>query len=72
MVVEDAQGDGSLPAAAGREDLQPAVVEIAVPQRADVLGFVASVRPRKRLAQRSPVLFVKEPLEDEPFLLWRV
>ena len=42
MVVEDAQGDGRLPAAAGREDLQPAVVEIAVPQRADVLGFVAA------------------------------
>ena len=42
MVVEDAQGDRRLPLAAGREDLQPAVVEIAMPQRADVLGFVAA------------------------------
>ena len=42
MIVQDTQSDRKLPLAAGREDLQPAVVEIAVPQRADVLGFVAA------------------------------
>ncbi len=42
MVVEDAQGDGFLPAAAGREDLQPTVVEIGVPERAHVLGFITA------------------------------
>jgi hypothetical protein len=33
---------------------------------------LASVRPEKRLARQSPEFFVKELLEDEPFLLWRV
>ncbi len=42
MVVQDAQGDGFLPAAAGREDLQPTVMEIGVPERAHVLGFVTA------------------------------
>ena len=42
VVVEDAQGDRALPLAAGREHLERAVVEIEMPQGADVLGFVAA------------------------------
>jgi hypothetical protein len=42
MVVEDAQGDGFLPAAAGREDLQPTVMEVGMPERAHVLGFITA------------------------------
>ena len=42
MVVEDAQGDGAQPLAAGSEHLLRTVMEIEAPQRPDVLGFVAA------------------------------
>lgn len=45
VVVEDAQSQRALPAAAGAEHLERAVVEIEMPQRADVLGLVAADLP---------------------------
>jgi len=42
VVVEDAQGQRTLPLAAGGEHLERAVVEIEVPQGTDVLRFVAA------------------------------
>ena len=41
MIVEDAQRDGAQPLAAWSEHLERAVVEIEMPQRPDVVGFVA-------------------------------
>ena len=42
VVIEDAQRDRAEPLAAGGEHLERAVVEIEMPQRPDVLGFVAA------------------------------
>ena len=42
VVVEDAQGDRAEPLAAGGEHLERTVVEIEMPERADVGGFVAA------------------------------
>src|SRR5208283_3366934 len=39
------QGNGPLPLAAGSEDLPRAVVEVEMPERAHVLGFVAADLP---------------------------
>ena len=45
MVVQDGQGDGPLPLAAGSEDLPRTVMEVEVPKRPHVLGFVAADLP---------------------------
>ena len=42
VVIEDAQRDRAQPLAAGSEHLERSVVEIEMPQRPDVLGFVAA------------------------------
>ena len=42
MIVEDGQGDGAQPLAAGREHLLRSVVEIEMPERSDVGGFIAA------------------------------
>ena len=42
VIVEDAQGDGTLPLAAGSEHLERAVMEIEMPERPDILGFVTA------------------------------
>jgi hypothetical protein len=42
------------------------------PHRRATTGKLASVRTEKCLAQHSAMFLVKMPLEDEPFLLWRV
>ena len=41
MVVEDSQGDGALPLLAGTKYLERSMVEIEMPQRSDVHGFIA-------------------------------
>ena len=56
MVVEDAQRDRPQPLAALSEHLERTVVEIEVPQRPDILGFVAADLARLALssARASP------------------
>ena len=42
VVIEDAQHDRTLPLAGRREYLERTVVEIKMPQRSDILRFVAA------------------------------
>ena len=47
VIVQDAQSDRVLPQAPRRDHLQRAVMEVEVPQRADVLGLVTADLDRK-------------------------
>ena len=59
MIVEDAQRDRPQPLAALSEHLERSVVEIEVPQRPDILGFVAA--DLARLASLFRASFARTP-----------
>ena len=67
VIVEDGQGDGALPLAAGSKHLKRSMVEIEMPQGPDVGGFIAA--DLARLPPSFGAGFARALVQKKPGLL---